>query len=275
MRCALGRAGVRCAERSERLASAGTRLAVLQLCMKFSGLHSIPGGRTDEPLEHRGHRDDAPRRLVTDRHPGPPAPGPPSHRSTPTLTPTPRTRIEREGSMSNFAFLQAEWPALHEEAIKAEAAVYTDPRTACFHARRTLELLVNWAYKVDVALRLPYRDDLSALLHEPTFKAAAGQAVHARALLIKDAGKEAVHSRRPVRECGALAAVRDLFHVGDWLAHTYARQPGPAPGLAFDASVVPQSAAVSKRTLEQLQKLEAGQRERDEKLSVVLAGEGT
>ena len=38
--------------------------------------------------------------------------------------------------MSNFAFLQAEWPAVHEAAAKAEAAVYPDPRTACFYARR-------------------------------------------------------------------------------------------------------------------------------------------
>ena len=176
--------------------------------------------------------------------------------------------------MSNFAFLQAEWPALHEDAIKAEAAVLTDPRTACFHARRTLELLVSWAYKFDASLRLPYRDTLSALLHEPTFKAAAGQEVLAKALMIKDAGNEAVHSRRPVQESDALAAVRDLFHVGYWLAHTYARQPGPAPGLAFDASLVPRSASVSKRTLEQLQKLEVELRERDEKLSAVLADEG-
>ena len=176
--------------------------------------------------------------------------------------------------MSNFAFLQAEWPALHEDAARAEAAVYTDPRAACFHARRALELLVNWAYKFDASLRLPYRDTLSALLHEPTFKAAVGQAVLAKALMIKDAGNDAVHSRRPVQESDALAAVRDLFHVGYWLAHTYARQPGPAPALAFDVSAVPWGASASKRTLEQLQKLEVGLRKRDEKLSVVLAGEG-
>lgn len=31
-----------------------------------------------------------------------------------------------------FSFLQAEWPAVHEAATKAAAAVYPDPRTACF-----------------------------------------------------------------------------------------------------------------------------------------------
>ena len=130
--------------------------------------------------------------------------------------------------MSNFAFLQAEWPELHDDAIKAEAAVYTDPRTACFYARRTLELLVKWAYKSDASLTSPYRDNLSALLHEPTFKAAAGQAVHAKALMIKQAGNDAVHSRRLIQESDSLATVRDLFHVTYWLAHTYGRRGSPS-----------------------------------------------
>ncbi|MBC7680795.1 MAG: hypothetical protein H7172_00545 [Ferruginibacter sp.] len=41
---------------------------------------------------------------------------------------------------SNFSFLQAEWPVLFAEAGKAEQAAQTDPRTACFYARRTLAL---------------------------------------------------------------------------------------------------------------------------------------
>jgi len=79
--------------------------------------------------------------------------------------------------VSNFAFLKSEWPPLHEAAIKAEALACTDARTACFQARRGLELLVHWLYKYDEKLRLPYQDNLSALIHEPTFKQIAGEAV--------------------------------------------------------------------------------------------------
>ena len=68
--------------------------------------------------------------------------------------------------MSNFAFLQPEWPQLCAEGQKAEALVVPDPRTACFYARRTLELAVSWLYKSDSALKLPYQDNLSALIHE-------------------------------------------------------------------------------------------------------------
>lgn len=172
--------------------------------------------------------------------------------------------------MSNFAFLRTEWPTVHEAASKAEAAVYNDPRTACFYARRTLELLVSWAYKSDVSLHLPYQDNLSALLHEPTFKLAAGEAVFMKTQVITRQGNQAVHSRRAIQESDALTAVRELFHVSYWLAHTYARGPRPAPGLAFDVAAIPRSAVASKQTAEQLQKLEAALRERDEKLSTLL-----
>jgi hypothetical protein len=47
--------------------------------------------------------------------------------------------------MTQFIFLRREWAAVFEAASKAEAAVYTDSRTACFYARRALELAVNWA----------------------------------------------------------------------------------------------------------------------------------
>ena len=45
---------------------------------------------------------------------------------------------------SNFNFLQAEWPALHDAATKAESLAYPDSRAACFYARRGLEVVVHW-----------------------------------------------------------------------------------------------------------------------------------
>jgi type I restriction enzyme, R subunit len=173
--------------------------------------------------------------------------------------------------VSNFAFLQAEWPTIHEAAVKAETAVHPDPRAACFYARRALELAVGWAYKFDPALRLPYQDNLGALIHEPTFKKTAGEAVFNKARVIVTLGNRAVHNHRPVPEQDALMAVRELFHVGYWLARTYARRGRPAPGLAFDAGTLPGAAPVPKQTAEQLKRLEAALHERDEKLSALLA----
>jgi hypothetical protein len=54
--------------------------------------------------------------------------------------------------MSLFAFLTPEWPDVHDAAVKAETEVHSDPRKACFYARRALELVVHWLYKHDAAL---------------------------------------------------------------------------------------------------------------------------
>src|SRR6266581_6694745 len=98
--------------------------------------------------------------------------------------------------MSQFAFLQREWSAVFEAAVRAEAAVTADPRTACFYARRALELAVQWAFKCDPGLKLPYQDNLSALIHDPSFKKTAGEAVFSKARVITALGNRAVHSHK-------------------------------------------------------------------------------
>ena len=172
--------------------------------------------------------------------------------------------------MSQFAFLAAEWPSVAEAAGKAAAAIQSDPRTACFYARRALELAVHWIFTHDPALKLPYQDNLSALIHEPTFKETAGQAVFAKATLIVKLGNQAVHSHRPVLQYDALTAVRELFHVGYWLAHTYARGSKPAAGLTFDPKAILPAGGLPKQAVERLQAMEAQLREQDVKLSEVL-----
>ena len=159
--------------------------------------------------------------------------------------------------MSTFDFLQHEWPAICEAAGKAALHVHADPRTSCFYARRALELAVNWTYKYDSSLRLPYQDNLSALIHDPSFKQAAGEAVFSKAKVIVTLGNRAVHHHRAIPEGDALVSVRELFHVSYWLARTYGRTNRPAPGLVFDVNKLPKAASASKQTGEQLQKLEA------------------
>src|SRR5690348_13993666 len=101
-----------------------------------------------------------------------------------------------------------QWPGVHEAAEKSEQTARGDPRTSCFYARRALELALHWAYKADRSLNLPYTDNLSALIHEPTFKQTAGQAVFAKARLINSLGNRAVHDRyQTISVRASLAAV--------------------------------------------------------------------
>ena len=159
--------------------------------------------------------------------------------------------------------------------MRAASAAHPDPRASCFYARRALELAVAWAYKHDASLHLPYQDNLSALIHEPTFKTVAGEAVFAKARVITQLGNQAVHSPKPIQAGDAVVAVRELFHVGYWLARTYARQARPEPGLTFDPERLPKTRPAPKQTLDQLQRLAAELAASDEKLTALLAAQAT
>lgn len=176
---------------------------------------------------------------------------------------------------SNFGFLQAEWPAVHEAASKAETLVHADARAACFYTRRALELAVTWLYQHDSALKRPYKDHLSALLHEPSLRSTLGDALFTKAQVIKELGNLAVHSARKVPTTDALAATRELFHFGYWLARTYGRTNRPDPALGFNAALLPKPApttpAPAPQTVAQLQKLEHDLAERDQKLAGALS----
>src|SRR5690348_14283674 len=174
--------------------------------------------------------------------------------------------------MSNFGFLQSEWPHLFADAQKAEAQVIPDPRTACFYTRRTLESAVAWLYKSDASLRHPYQDNLSALIHDPTFKATVGQKIFIKAKLIKDLGNLAAHSHKPLQQLDSMTAVRELFHICFWLARTYAKTVRVADGLVFDPTLLPKTSPIPPQTLAQIQQLESRLAENDTRLSELLTG---
>src|SRR5437868_15222386 len=124
---------------------------------------------------------------------------------------------------SNFHFLTPEWPALAEAAVKVEVFAHSDPRTACFWARRALELLVSWLFDYDSAFRRPYDRNLAALLAEPSFTSNVPPPVALKCRAIKDLGNLAVHTGKPIRQTDATKAAAELFHVCYWLARTYSK----------------------------------------------------
>jgi type I restriction enzyme R subunit len=172
--------------------------------------------------------------------------------------------------MTNFAFLQSEWPQVFEAAVRAESLVYPDPRASCFYARRALELAVQWLYKAESKLSLPYQDNLAALLAEPSFQALATSRITTKTKLIKDLGNRAVHTQRRIEPYDALTACRELFQVCYWLAHTYARGARPSPELTFDDAALPKASPLPPQTQKKLEEMAASLASRDENLAVLL-----
>src|SRR4051812_2372387 len=104
---------------------------------------------------------------------------------------------------SNFQVLLPQWPEIAASAQKVEALAHSDPRTACFYARRTLEAVVDWLFDNDSAFYRPYDRNLAALISEPTFTANVPPQIALKARTIKDIGNLAVHSNKPIRTSDA------------------------------------------------------------------------
>ena len=122
-------------------------------------------------------------------------------------------------------------------------------------------------YKSDPSLKLPYQDNLSALIHEPTFKNTVGAKIFIKAKLIKDLGNLAAHSPKPLAQLDSMVAVRELFHVCFWLARTYSKTRKPPDGLG-----IPKTSPVPRQTLAHLQQLESQLAEKDTRLTELLTG---
>lgn len=172
--------------------------------------------------------------------------------------------------MSNFAFLAAEFPEIFDSAKRAETLAEGDPRAAAFYARRAVELAVQWAFKHDPSLNFPYQSNISALIHEPSFRNLAGEAVFAKARVIIKIGNQAVHESRETKPTEAANAVRELFHLCFWLARTYARKGLPADDLAFDPAQLSRKSEVVKRAFTELTRLKGEMEARDKAFETML-----
>src|SRR5260370_33246091 len=153
--------------------------------------------------------------------------------------------------MSNFIFLQTEWPELHESAMKVESLALRAARSCCFYARRTIELAVDWLYERDSALKKPYDDNLSALIYEPTFKENLPGELFLKVKTIKEVGNLAVHSRKPITERDALRATKELFQFLSWLARTYTCQATAQynHGACDEQKVPPGQVTAARKTI--------------------------
>jgi type I restriction enzyme R subunit len=171
-----------------------------------------------------------------------------------------------------FDFLKAEFTDIHEGAVKAGAAALSDPRTACFHARWTIEQAIRWAYKHDPSLPTPYDNRVSALLHDPPFMALIGDEVFRFAKEAIRLGNRAAHESRPLTRHDSVAAVSHLFQFCYWFARTYCRGDKPPADLTFDPRSLPRPRPQQETTAAQIQALEESELARQRAQEALLDG---
>ncbi|UAL31152.1 DEAD/DEAH box helicase family protein [Nocardioides rotundus] len=170
--------------------------------------------------------------------------------------------------MSNFDFVRQTLPSLHDDCVRAESYLSSDPRSACFYSRRVVEELVGYLYDV-LSLRIPYRNDLAAKIGDPAFKAKVPQGITQKLTAIRRIANTAVHENRQIRPDVSLAVLRELFHVVVWTSYHHSPSPDVVPLQArFDPALAAKAAPLSR---DEVVRLAAKFREQDEAHARALA----
>ncbi|MCF6743536.1 DUF4145 domain-containing protein [Blastococcus sp. KM273128] len=148
--------------------------------------------------------------------------------------------------MSNFDFIAVEWPPIHADCTRAESYLTSDPRSACFYARRAAEQIVGLIYDVD-GLPVPYKDDLSARINEAAFQRRVGVGIGQKLNLIRKLGNRAVHDVQSIPARAAADVLRELHHVVVWTAFRYSTNPASVPtGAVFDPKLAGSQAPLNR-----------------------------
>ena len=154
--------------------------------------------------------------------------------------------------MSNFQYLQKEWPSIFKEAKEAEQLTLTSPKASAMIARSALEKTVQWLYQNDEDLEWPYDTKLSSLIHEQCFREIIKPSMFREVNLIRLNGNAAAHGKS-IRHDQSIASIKNLFRFLSFLSVYYSEEEIEIP--TFTMGLIPDGNE-QKETLKSLQLLE-------------------
>ena len=140
--------------------------------------------------------------------------------------------------MSNFDFLKQNriFSNFSEACIEAENGLGLNTVTCSILSRRALELAVKWLYANDNDLSIPYQDNVSALVHDITFKNIIDEKLLKQIKYIIKLGNFAVHNNKKISREEAILSLRYLYNFMQWVAYCYSDD---FEEKEFDESILP------------------------------------
>lgn len=138
--------------------------------------------------------------------------------------------------MTNFDFLQTEFPSIFQEASDAEKHAITAPRYCALLCRTALEKTVHWLYENDTDLQQPYDTKLASLIHEQCFRDMLKPSMFREIDAIRLAGNNAAHGKSVSRN-EAITSLKYLFCFLSFVSHYYSEADPFIP--PFDDSLIP------------------------------------
>lgn len=125
--------------------------------------------------------------------------------------------------MTNFDFLSAEknFATFADACIEAEKSIGISPALCALGVRKSAELAVKWLYSVDSSLRLPYKDNFSALVYNPSFTAFVDQSIINNLRFIIKLGNFSAHTNKKVAYREAVLSLQNLFEFVLFIDYCY------------------------------------------------------
>ena len=148
------------------------------------------------------------------------------------------------------------------QAAEAERSIAISPSTAAILSRRALELAVRWVYVHDDALTMPYRDNISSLIHEYSFRKLIQPKLFDMLKYTIKLGNVAVHTNTNVKHDAAVLSLRCVFQFCKWIDYCYGEN---YINRHYDMSLLP-DAGKEKKTQEELENLQKELSGKDQKL---------
>jgi len=124
---------------------------------------------------------------------------------------------------ANFEFLKdkPEYKLFSHACVEAERVLETSPAMAAIGCRRALELAIKWVYSADNTMKMPYKDNLQALIHEPTFKFSVTRQTWEKLPYIIKLGNLAAHTEKSISKSDAVLSLSALFEFIQWIDYCY------------------------------------------------------
>lgn len=155
----------------------------------------------------------------------------------------------------NFSFLspKTEYALFAPACMEAEKVYASAPAMCAVGCRKALELAVKWVYSADKTMKMPYKDNLQSLIHEPSFRFAVDSNTWGKLPFIIKLGNLAVHTERSVQPSDALASLKGLFEFVQWIDYCYGSD---YQEHVFDESLIPtEKVAVDTRKIKEQESL--------------------
>lgn len=124
---------------------------------------------------------------------------------------------------TNFEFLKfkKEFNVFSDACIEAEKSILVSPSTTAILSRRALELAVKWVYSFDEDLGIPYRDNISSLIHSGSFLELIDSEMLPLLKFVISLGNVAVHTNKGITREEAILSLHNLYQFINWIDYCY------------------------------------------------------